>query len=304
MQGILNSKYAGTRYPSTGFFDGTDYAGKEFDPSVGSFSQNSADVLIPAFLGAYTGSSLNDLDLIPSFFKMLPNWRVSYDGLSRIDWIKKRFKSVTLTHAYTCKYNIAGFSSYANWVGNGDMGYVPNVVDGNPTPSGMYDVPAVSITENFAPLIRVDMTMQNSIMFNAEYRKGRMVGLNIASTQLVESANNEFIIGAGYRIADFDLILKLKNDKEEKVKNDLTLRLDLSFRNNEALIRKIDDDSATQATSGENTFGLQFSAEYIFSSKMTFRAFYDRKSSKPLISSSYPTTNSNFGISVKILLTR
>jgi cell surface protein SprA len=304
VQGTLNSKYIGTRYPSTGFFDGTDYAGQEFDPENGSFSQNSADVLIPAFLGAYTGSSLNDLDLIPSFFKMLPNWRVSYDGLSRIDWIKKRFKSVTLTHAYTCKYNIAGFSSYANWVGDGNLGYVPNVIDGKPTPSGMYDVPAVSITENFAPLIRVDMTMQNSIMFNAEYRKGRMVGLNIASTQLVESANNEFIIGAGYRIADFDLILKLKNDKEEKVKNDLTLRLDLSFRNNEALIRKIDDDSATQATSGENTFGLQFSAEYIFSSKMTFRAFYDRKSSKPLISSSYPTTNSNFGISVKILLTR
>ncbi len=298
---MLNNKYQGTSYPGS-----SSLAGQTFNAENTPFYQNSADVLIPSFLAAYTGSSLNEknLELIPSFFRMLPNWRVTYDGLSRITALKKYVKSITLTHAYTCKYSIGGFASYAAWEGVDDTGFNESVTTGMPVPTSNFDIPAVSITESFAPLIRVDVALNNSVTVNAEYRKGRTLGLNIASTQLIESANTEFIIGGSYRISDFDVILKLKNDKEEKVKNDLTLRADVSMRNNQALIRKIDDDLATQATSGEKLFGLQMSAEYIFSSKLTFRAFYDYKSSKPLISSSYPNSSSNFGISVKILLTR
>lgn len=308
VQNILEGKYSSINYPTGGFMENSVMApGSKYDPANGSFGMNTSDVLIPSFIAAYTGSSVSNskMDLIPGLLRMLPNWRISYDGLSRIPFIQRYFRSVNLTHSYTCKYNVGSFSSYANFIEVDDgWGFVQDVTNGNPVPSSQYDVASVSITESFNPLLRVDATLKNSFTFSTEYRRGRNLALNVASTQIVESSNSEYVIGVGYRISDFDVILKLKNDKESKVKNDLNLRLDLSFRDTKALIRKIDDELATQATSGENTYGIQFSAEYIFSARMNFRLYYDRQVSTPLISSSYPTSNSNFGVSVKVLLTQ
>lgn len=304
----LERKYEGKTYPYRGFMaeeGAVALAGKQFDPANGTFSQNSAEVLIPAFLNAYTGTSLSQSEIIPSILRMLPNWRITYDGLSRIPFIKRYFKSVNLSHSYVCKYNIGAFSSYANYIDmDGDYGFIPDVATGMPKPSSKYDIAAVSITENFSPLIRVDATLKNSLTFSTEYRRGRTMSLNVASEQLIESGNSEYVFGIGYRLSDFDLILRLKNDKENKVNNDLNLRLDFSTKNTSALIRKLDDESVAQATSGEKSYGIQFSAEYIFSSKLNIKFYYDWESSEPLISSSYPTSNHNFGISLKLLLTR
>jgi len=305
----LESKYANTYYPTTGFMtsdDAMSLAGKKFSTSNGTFSKNSAEVLIPSFLSAYTGSSLSsNMDLIPSIIRMLPNWKITYDGLNRIAFIKEHFKSVNLTNVYTCKYSIGSFTSYADWVGVGnDLGFTQDATTGLPVPSSMYDISSVSITENFAPLLRVDVTLKNSLTFSVEYAKGRTLSLNIASAQLVESTNDKYSVGVGYRLADFDQILNLKNDKDSKSKHDLNLRLDLSKKNTKALIRKLDDDDETQATSGESTFGMQFSAEYVFSSRMNFKLYYDKTITNPLVSTSYPTSSSDFGFTVKLLLTR
>ena len=187
--------------------------------------------------------------------------------------------------------------------GDVNTGFVQNVETGLPIPSSQFDISAVSISENFSPLIRVDATLKNSLTFSGEYRCGRMLALNVASMQLVESGNGEMVFGIGYKISNFNAILKIKN-KETKVSNDVNLRLDFSKRNTSSLIRKLDDESITQATSGEDSYAVQFSAEYIFSSKLNFRFFYDWQSNKPLVSTSYPTSSHNFGISVKLLLTR
>jgi cell surface protein SprA len=306
---VLEQKYAGTIYPSFGFMsdgEASSLAGKPFDPVNGTFSENSADVLIPAFLSAYTGTSITQTELIPGFLRMLPNWRISYDGLSKLPIVKKYLKNLNITHAYTCKYSIGAFSSYANFVnigGDVNTGFVQNVETGLPIPSSQFDISAVSISENFSPLIRVDATLKNSLTFSGEYRCGRMLALNVASMQLVESGNGEMVFGIGYKISNFNAILKIKN-KETKVSNDVNLRLDFSKRNTSSLIRKLDDESITQATSGEDSYAVQFSVEYIFSSKLNFRFFYDWQSNKPLVSTSYPTSSHNFGISVKLLLTR
>jgi cell surface protein SprA len=305
---IMNNKYRNQLYPSSGFMsENPTLIGQSYDESNGKFTENSPEVLIPSFLAAYTGTSVKnqEFNLIPSLLRFLPNWRITYDGLSRIPFIKEHFKSVNLTHAYTCKYNIASFSSYANWVESSNgLGFVEDVETNLPVPSCQFDVASVSITENFNPLLRIETTLKNSLTLSTEYRTGRNLSLNIASTQLVESSNKEYVFGIGYRISDFDVILKLNNDKEQKVKNDLNLRLDLSQKDSKTLIRKINDDAATQATTGDKTFGIQFAADYVFSSKMNIKLYYDLQTSTPLVSSSYPTSSQNFGVSVKLLLTR
>ena len=279
--------------------------GEQFDPANGEVSLNSAEVLIPSFMNAYTGSSITDDELIPGLRKLLPNWRVSFDGLSRLPFIKDHFKSVNLTHVYSCKYNIGSFSSYSSFVGvEGDYGFISDVTTGLPMPSSCYDISSVSITENFNPLIRVDATLNNSLSLSTEYRTGRTETMNVSSAQVISSHNGTIAFGVGYKISDFDVILRLNNDKEQKVSNDLTLRFDVSKSNTSAIIRKLAEDEMAQATSGEESYSAQFTAEYVFSSRLNVKFYYDYQSSTPLISSSYPTSNHNFGFSLKLLLTR
>ena len=192
VQAMLNAKYSNVGYPSV-YKDNVGVEGL-YDQANGSFSQNSSEVLIPSFLNAYTVSSLDadNFELIPSLLRMLPNWRITYDGLSRLPFVEDHLKSVNLTHVYNCKYNIGSYSTYANWVGADNLGFVPDVSTGMPIPSSPYEVPAVSITEAFSPLVRLDVTMKNNITLSSGYNMGRTLSLNIASTQLLESSNKEY----------------------------------------------------------------------------------------------------------------
>jgi cell surface protein SprA len=273
------------------------------------FSENSADVLIPSFLAAYTGRDVNSVDTNPflSLLSILPNWRISYDGLSRIGWIKDHFKSISVTHAYTCRYSIGSYTSYSTWVAmggyNSALGYVRDVQTNIPIPSSPYDISNISLTEQFSPLIGVNVAMNNSMTGKLEYRKQRNLALNLSSTQLIEAATDEFVVGLGYLLKDFDVILKLKNQTQTSVKNDLKLSADLSYKDIKTLLRKV-DSNITQASSGNKLFTLKIIADYVFSSKLNIQLFYDKQSSSPLISSSYPVSSTNFGMSFKFMLTR
>jgi len=242
-----------------------------------------------------------------SILSILPNWRISYDGLSNIDWIKDRFKSVSLTHSYVCSYNIGSYTSYSSWVGmsdNNTFGYVSDVQnDNNAIPSSTNNISDVSINEQFVPLIGVNVAMKNSMTGKMEYRKSRNMVLNLSSAQLIESASDEYVIGAGYVLKDFDVIMRLKSDKQTKIKNDLKLSADLSYKDIKTLLRKI-DENITQASSGNKLFTLKVIADYVFSSKVNIQLFYNKQMSTPLISSSYPVSSSDFGVSFKFMLTR
>ena len=307
--GRLNRSYDGKKYPDRGFLKGTTYADKNFDPANGAYSLNSADVLIPSFLAAYTGRDAKTMDTNPflSILSILPNWRVNYDGLSKIEWVKNNFKSISLTHAYTCKYSIGSYTSYSTWVamGNDDsaLGYIRDVQTDTPIPSSPYDISTVSLMEQFSPLIGVNVAMKNSMTGKLEYRKQRNLSLNLSSTQLIEGQTDEFVVGVGYLLKDFDVILKLKSNQQTKVKNDLKLSADLSYKDIKTLLRKV-EENITQASNGNKMFTLKVIADYVFSSKVNIQLFFDRQMSTPLISSSFPVSSTNFGVSFKFMLTR
>ena len=301
----LESRYTGTTYPNSGFLGQSQYGGKEYNKEHGGgVSHNSADVLIPAFLAAYTGKDPNKISSspFPAIRSMLPNWRITYDGLIRIPAIKKHFKSVMLTHQYRCTYNVGAYETYSTWVdaGLGDnLGFTQNASEA-PIPSSPYSISSVSLTESFSPLLGVDATMLNNITIRADYTTTRNLNLNISSYQIVEALSNKYTIGLGYKFAEFNKILKMKKTRD--FSNDLTVRLDFSYNKMQSLIRKI-EDSFTQATSGNIAKTIQFSADYGLSRALTLRAFYDLQINEPLISNaSYPTSNSNYGVALRFSL--
>ncbi len=309
--GRLQTMYNNTRYPNSGFIQETNQqlAGQEYDASLGTVSTTSADVLIPAFIAAYTGKDINKISVSPfmSLWQILPNWTLSYDGLGKLPWLRDNFKSVSLTHGYTCKYTIGSYTSYSSWVaaeGNSDgLGFVQDVQTDNPIPSSAYDISSVSLTEQFSPLIGISVAMKNSMTAKVEYRKQRNLTLNVSSTQLIESRTDEFVIGGGYTIKDFDVILKLNSNKQQRVSNDLNLTVDLSYKDIKSLLRKI-EEGLTQASSGNKVFAINATAEYVFSSRVNIKLYFEHEGTTPLISTSYPVTSTDFGVSFKFMLTQ
>lgn len=302
----LEQERTGTFYPNQGFITDASLGDTQYDSNISSYSLNSPDVLIPAFLAAYSGSDERTIKLSPfaSFWNLMPNWQISYDGLSRIPWISERLRSVNLRHAYTAKYNVGSYNSYLTYVGDDEQsGYIKDVLTGNPIPSSQYSISSVSINEMFNPLIGVDVNMKNSLTAKVELRKGRNLVLNLASNQLVETRNDEYVVGLGYKISNFDVILRLPSNQQKKVKNDLTLRSDFSIRDNKTIVRKIEEGYA-QATTGDKILSVKFLADYVFSERINISFYYDLQSNNPIVMTSYPISNSNVGFSVKMLLTR
>lgn len=299
----VEAQFMGAQYPQ-----GSALAGKPFDPVNGTLSKHSPDVMIPAFLAAYTGRSASNsaLDFFPGLFSMMPNWRVTYTGLTKIAWFKKNFRSVNLNHAYRSTYSVGSYNTLQSFMSYmGDIGFVEDVQTGNPIPSSRFDISMVSINEQFSPLIGVDATLKNGLTTRLEYKTSRVLNLSMSASQLVETASRDFVIGLGYKIVDFNLFSRrnVKNSKS-RISHDLALRADISFRNQSALCRDIQQGFA-QATNGNKALKISCSADYTLSRLLTLRLYYDRQQNTPLVSSnSYPVVSSDFGFSMKFSLTR
>ena len=317
----VEAQYAGTVYPA-----GSALSGGKFDASRTPVNQYSGDVMIPAFLNAYTSMGGNSLSLFPALSRLLPNWTVRYSGLGRLPWFRDHFKSVNINHSYKSIFAVGSYNSYSTYQEymNG-LGFINDASTGNPSPSSMFNISQVSINEAFSPLLGMDVTFNNNMTLKGEYRQTRVLNLSMTSVQLNEALSKDWVIGMGYRINNFSLFeggarkLKVKTGAGNKKDNrnassnsqqmrgtnhDLNLRLDFSFRKQAAIVRDI-ATMASSASSGNNALKLSFSADYTFSKLLTMSFYYDRQTNTPLLSSSsYPTTTQDFGLSIKFSLTR
>ncbi len=302
MRDRIESQYEGARYP-----DRSSLAGQAYDPANGAVDMYSSDVLIPAFLAAYTGRDAKkaSLDLFPNVLSILPNWSFTYSGLSKLPLFKKYFKSFNLTHAYKSVYSVGNFNTFNSYMEymNG-RGFIEDVTSGIPVPSTMFNISSVSINETFAPLCGVNMTFHNDISARLEFRKTRVLTLSTTAVQVVETTSDDITAGAGYKITGVKLFGAQPGTGRAKVSNDLNMNLDFSLRNQNALCRNLREET-TQATSGNRAVKLSFTADYTYSRMLTLNFYYDFQSNFPLVSTSaYPTSTHDAGFTLKFTLTR
>ena len=318
----VESQYAGTVYPV-----GSTLGGGKYDASRTPVNPYSGDVMIPAFLNAYTSMGGSSLSIFPALSRLLPNWTVRYSGLGKLPWFREHFKSVNINHAYKSIFAVGSYSSYSTYQEymNG-LGFVTDASTGNPSPSSMFNVSQVSINEAFSPLLGMDVTLNNNMTIKGEYRQTRVLNLSMTSVQVNEALSKDWVVGMGYRINNFNLFgapkahkVKGRTGAQQNSRNgskgknqtrnygpnhDLNLRLDFSFRKQAAIVRDI-ATMTSSASSGNNALKLSFTADYTLSKMLTMSFYYDRQTNTPLLSSSsYPTTTQDFGLSIKFSLTR
>ena len=217
------------------------------------FGQTSSEVMIPAFIAAYTKTNPRkvSLETFPSALKMMPNWRITFDGLSKFDFVQSLFRSISLTHQYRSVYQIGSFNTNLNY--RLDESGINNIRDLQSNFIQQYEIDVVTISEQFSPLINIDMNWKNSLTTRFEWKKSRNVSLNMTSNQVSDARINELVFGAGYRFDNVQIVLKT-GGVQHALKSDLNLRLDLSIRDDKTLARKVVEDVDQPVVGAESIY--------------------------------------------------
>ena len=315
---IISSRL-GNINPYTGGLIGTDGYAKGY----GRYAQ---DVLIPAFIAAYTGKSPSTIALINekggnvssnpfSGYLPKPNWHLTYSGLSKIPWFSKIFTSFNLTNGYTSTLSMNSFTSQLNYhdpLGYGQPGFV-DTLTGNFVP--YFSVPNITISEQFAPLLDIDMQFVNQMQAKVGYSRSRTLSLSLIDFQLSETHSSEITIGMGFRKRGVPLPFGWKvpgNGKtppngptgsitSKKAENDLTLRLDFSIRD-DATSSSYLDQNASLPTGGQRVIRIDPSIDYVLNSRINLKLYYDQQRTIPKISTTPPITTTKGGIQIRISL--
>lgn len=279
--------YQGIIDPLTGFPDG--------------YGPTSQEVLIPAFLAAYSGKSPERISLspFPGAASMSPNWSINYTGLTTLKIVKKYFRTFTIAHTYRSTYSVNSFSSSLEYVDDDMDGFSwTRYTLGNFIPER--EINGISISEQFSPFISIDATMVNSIIAKFEIKRSRNLSFSFANNQLTEMQTKDFIIGSGYRYKDLTFMINNKT-----FKSDLNIRADVSIRNDYTVIRKLEMDASggyNQLTAGQKMITIKLAADYQLGPNFNLRLFYDRIVRKPKTSLTWDNYNTDIGISVRFTL--
>ncbi|HOP04312.1 MAG TPA: cell surface protein SprA [Tenuifilaceae bacterium] len=294
----IAKRFARQRVPNAEF----NYDPTEIDDKTGypvGYGPYSQDVLIQAFIAAYTGKNPQDVALTPFLAIPMPNWQITYDGLAKLKFFKKYLRTFTITHSYRSTYTVGSYSTNLNYNETEDgFSYIRNIQNDFVS---QQEITNISINEQLSPLISFDMGWNNSLTNRVEIRNTRTLAMSFGNNQLSETTNWEYIVGAGYRFENLPIQFISAIGDQKTLKSDLRLRLDFSLRNSKTILRKLAEETNTP-TSGQRAISVKTSADYVVSEQVTIRLFFDRMLNTPLVSTSFPTANTSFGFSVRFTL--
>lgn len=268
------------------------------------YSSTSQDVVLPAFLAAYTGSNPNRIGL--SMFKdiPLPNWKFTADILNTFYPLKKTFRTFNLTHSYSSVFSVGNFSQNSVYQED-EFGVIRVDLDKLDAQRNMpldMLISGVSLNEKFAPFIGFDLSTNNNLSGRFAYNKSRNITFGLVNNQMIEDYSKEYVVGLGYRFDDLSFIFK-SSSNSKLIKSVLNLKADFSIKDNINIIRKLAED-VKDITGGRRSFSLRATADMVISSQLNLIFYYERKTDSPYVSNSYATYNTQVGFTLRFNLTQ
>lgn len=283
------------------------------------YGANQEEVLIPAFLAAYTDTDpesmgLNVFDLMP-----LPNWTVNYNGLSRLPFFSEIFDRVTISHGYQSTLTANRFESRLSYnedgMGNSQIPSNLDSVSGNYYPE--LSVPELVINESFIPLIGINIQTKGGIELSFDYKKSRTLAMSTVGQNLNETRSTDVTIGVGYVIKNFrfggQAPRQQRGEREvgdtrgarpggQTASRDLRILFDFSVRDDRTLQHSWGLDINPRDTRGQRAIRIAPAVEYDLSQNLSLRLFMDYYRTVPYTTQSYPITNTQAGVRVRFTL--
>ena len=296
---ILSQRWqeANPTYSNSEFFNPLD--GSTLPNYAEGYGPYSQDVLIPAFIAAYTGKNAADVPLDGFKQTPKPNYRITYNGLSKLPGFKKLFSTFNVSSAYTSTLSLSSFVTDLDFDGNYYLyGHVVDTLTGNFV--SLYDIPNIVMNESLSPLIGIDATWINGLTTKFDFKKSRTLTMSFIDYQLTEIHSTEFTVGLGYKMTGFQFPFKI-NGKRPNLENDLTFKFDMSFRDDITTNFRLDQD-LNEPTGGLTSISISPTIDYVVNDRFNVQLYFDRQKTIPKISTSYPITSTNAGIKVRFSL--
>lgn len=256
------------------------------------YGKANYDVLVPAFIAAVEGKDASKSSLGHNRKIPLPNWNITYSGLTNIPMINKIFQVFEVSHSYLSSYTANGIQSNPSYFND------PGGLDDNKNFYAQNLYGSINMIESFSPLIGVDMTLRNNLQVRAQYIKDRMLTMSLSNYTLTEDYGTEYVVGMGYVMKDVKFKMRYQG-KNKTFTGDMNFRADFRLRDSETRIRRILEDDS-QVTGGQKLMSIMFSADYDFSKSFNLKFFWDQMLTEYKISTAYPISTIRAGLSATL----
>jgi len=292
------------------------------------FGDQSQQVMIPAFMAAYVGIDPREVDLdfqeTISDIKFLPrpSWSLDYKGLSQLPLFKSLFSSVSIRHGYNSMLNVNTYSTDLRY------SYEDRYSAIDPNENNYFSrliIPDLVISENFDPIIGIDIKTKNNIDIRFNYKKSRM--LMLGSVSLNETKATEYVAGFAYKISNVQFGKKKNQPKKsedpaavgapdakkpqapgagsrgvQSSAKDLSIGFDFSYRDNITLQNYLDNGRKADPTRGNLTIRFSPTVDYAVTENLVLRLFFNYNKTSPHVPTSFPITRYDGGLTVRFML--
>ena len=270
----------------------------------------SQDILVPAFLAAYTGENAENAPMSVFPRIPIPNWRLDFAGLSKLPGLKDVFSSVNLTHSYRSVFNINNYTNSLlyreqmtldNQLKDYPLAFLTDSISGKLVP--VYILNQVSILEQFSPLIGINVKTRANLSASFNYKRDRNIALNLSNAQVTETRNSGITFDFGWTKADLILPFKTKG-RTITIKNDVTFRMSITFRDSKTVQRKLqleEDETENKITNGNTGFQIRPSLAYKLNKQLDLTMYFEKNTTTPRVGS-YLRSTTSFGIQLRFNL--
>ena len=313
------SQRVGRRYGLTAPHDLPAEAARGYVEGYGS---QHVDVVIPAFIAAYTGQTASEANLDYFNTTPMPNWNFNYNGLTKIPLFKDLFQNFSIRHGYTSTMTVNNFETALSY-NETPLGIPDRKVEDTRSFYARYEIPTIVINEQFSPLLGVDFKTKNNISLRVDFKKSRNLSLQTDRYDLNEDKTTEYTVGFGYVIQgvkmfgkkkkrrgrgakdedeDDNKLLKLGRNTGGAQANDLEITFDFSLRDNIRINYKLDEDRDPEPLSGNKTLTISPAVNYQLNQNLRLRFFFDYTNTQPYVSNQFERTTMRGGITVQFQL--
>jgi cell surface protein SprA len=306
----------------------------ETDPGYkAGYGKKQKEVTQSAFLSTYSGLDPNTIPLDVSKTIPRPNWQLTYNGLTKLPFFKERFQSINITHGYKSTLQMNNIVSNATYLKD------PAKLTEENNYYARYNVQDVSINESFSPLLGVQIKTKTDLSLTIDVKKSRTLGFTAQDDNLKATQRTDVTVGFGYKMKnvyikfldfqDPNVAAKKKEEakkekeaaakekpkvdkdgkplkkevaKKKKKGNDLNLKFDLTYSDDDTKTYVLDAIRTPNSERGQTAFKMSPSAEYKINSKLSLRAFLDYNLTIPKSSISFRQSSFNTGVMVRFNL--
>lgn len=274
---------------------------------AGTYDENSQEVVIPAFIAAYTGKTPEEVNTSPFPKFPIPGWSIRYDGLSKIEALSEVFTSISLNHSYSSKYNVSNFV-------NSPLYTIGLTIDNSVTDAGLanqfnengslvpiYLTQQIVLSESLAPFIGVNVKTKSNWDIGFNYDRIRNIGLNLSNIQVTEATNNELSVNVGFAKTGVKIPFRI-NGRKESLPNELIFNMVLAISDRKTVQRRIGE--APIVTDGLRIFRLSPTLDYKINDALQLTLYFDKNVNEPRVSTSFLNARTSFGGRIRFNLSQ